>query len=249
MSSKKSRLLLLIFSILCLVVLKYIVDYSAGTSTQILVLIAYGGLPLAGGLIGYNFCSLLGNFSGEQDSVTSHLLKAVSQDPARNFFISSLVTAYLSLIRPPLASNMVFLPYGEWVMTALAVYMIYATTRSSAEYPSVSSEGQSWKKHIQEISRETGRDLVRVTSAIECFINEGVKGALLVYLTLYVQRLGETEETILKTLAPLLEYEKNSQGSKLFSLVFPWKKEKIAKKNQKTREVLLKTLLDRIDGL
>lgn len=249
MLSKKSKLVALIFTVFFLLTLKYVLDRGAGALPQVLQMIAYAFLPIAGGLITLDFCSLLGTFRDVENSVVSHLLGRVSEVPARSFFIGFLITAYLYLFRPSLTANVSFLPYMEWITIALTVYVIYTMTRPSINEFYVSSEGPSWKRHIQEFRREPGRDLMRITSIMKEFVDHGVKEPLLVYLTLHLQRLGETEEGILKTLNLLIDYQENVRRHKLYFLVFPRKKRELAIRNKKAREYLLNTLLKKIDRL
>jgi hypothetical protein len=249
MLSKKSKVAVLIASVLFFLILKYVADHIAEPPSQILQFIAYVSQAVAGGLIVLSFCSLLGTFAVVQNSATSHVLGRVSEGPGRNFFLGFFIVAYLILARPPLASNVPFLPYVEWVVIALVVYVAYSMTRLSTDEFYVSSEIPSWKRHIQDGRRETGRDLVRVTSVMERFVNDGMKEPLLVYLTLHLQRLGETAEDILKILSPLINYQKETRRHKLYFLIFPWTKRKIAIRNKKARGVLLNTLFEKIDEL
>jgi len=243
MLNRKSKLAVLIFSVLLLTIAKYLIDRNMGDPFQVPQLTAYATIPVVGGLIALSFCSLLGTFAVAGDSTTSSLLRRVSVDPARNFIIGFLIVAYLYLVRSPLTSTVLFLPYIEWVAVTFAVYVFYTLARLSKKEFYFSSEGSGWKRHIQEVRRETGRDLIRVTSVMEQFVDHGVKEPLLVYLTLHLQRLGETEEDILKTLSPLVDYH-YAPRRRLYSMVFPWKKRQMAVENRKEREVLLNTLIE-----
>ncbi|MCW3977451.1 MAG: hypothetical protein NWE77_05915, partial [Candidatus Bathyarchaeota archaeon] len=107
----------------------------------------------------------------------------------------------------------------------------------------------SWKKHVPDVRRETGRDFIRVTSVMEQFVNDGIKEPLLVYLTMHLQRLGETAEAILKVLGPLIDYEKNTRRHTLYFLIFPWTKKRTAMNDKKARGILLDLLLEQIDRL
>jgi len=249
MLSMKSKLVVLAFSLLFLMILKHTLDHSMEALHQVLQLMVYGSLPIAGGLTALSFCSLLGIFAKAENSATLHVLGQASEAPARNFFIGFLITAYLNLVRPPLTANLPFLPYMEWVVIALAVYVVYDMTGLSSKEFYVSSESLGWKMHMQEVRRETGHDMVRLTSVMEQFVDHGVKEPLLVYLALHLQRLGGAEGEILKTLSPLIDYQRNVGKYKLFFLVFPWTKRKFALRNKETREVLLNTLLEKIDRL
>lgn len=249
MLSKKSMFAVLILSVLFISVHRYIVDYLKEPQSQILPLVAYSSIAVAGGLIVLSSCSLLGMFAAVQNSATSHLIGQVSEGSGRNFFLGFSVTAYLIVVRPPLALSAPFLPYVEWVAIVLAVYGIYSMTRLSIDEFSVALGSSSWKRQIQDVRRETGRDLMRVTSAMEQFVNDGVKEPLLVYLTMHLQRLGETAEDILKVLSPLIIYERDTRRRELYFLLFPWTKRKIARRNKEARGVLLNLLLEQIDGM
>jgi len=249
MLSRKSKFVAFIFSVLFLLILKYAIDHNAETLPRVLQLIAYGALPIAGGLITLSFCSLLEPLSDAESSATFHLLRQISEGSTRNFSIGFLVTAYFSLVRPRLVASASFLPYIEWGAIALAVYLMYSMPRPSTKKSNAVSEDLGWKEHIQKVKRETGRDLVRITSGMEQFVDHGVKEPLLVYLTLHLQRLGEIEEDIINTLSPLINYQKNDGRHKLYLLFFPWVKRKSAMRSKKAREYLLNTLLEKIDGL
>jgi hypothetical protein len=237
----------LIFSVLFLLIPRYVIDHSAGALPQVLQLVAYASLLIAGGLITLSFGSLLRTFVDVENWVASPLLSQVLQEQANDFLIGFITVAYLSLIRPPLAAYVTFLPYVEWVAIALVVYVMYTMTRQPADEFYISSQAPGWKRHVQEIRRETGRDLTRVTSVMEQFVDHGVKEPLLVYLTLHLQMLGETEEDILKTLNLLIDYRENAQRYQSRFLAFPRTKRKLAMRNKEARENLLDALLKKVD--
>ena len=249
MSNKPSMLLVFTLSVFFLYILKYVADHSMESLPRMLQPTIWASLPVAGGLTALSFCSLLGAFSETlRASEASHVLKRVSEDPARNFFLGFLVTAYLGLVRPPLIARLPSLSYMEWVSIVLTVYVMFSMTKFSSKEYYVTSENLGWKKHIQEIRRETGCELPRATSIMEQFIAQGVKEPLLVYLTFYLQRLGKTEEETLQTLSPLMHYQDTARMSKL-PIVLPWTRKKLAAENSKTREDLLNALFDKIDRL
>jgi len=236
-----------ICSVLFLLILKYVIDCGVATSPQTLQQISYAALPFAGGFVTLSFCSLLRTPMNVENSSVHHLLRRVSEDPGRNFFVGFVMVAYLSLIRPAVVAYALFLPYVEFIAAASAVYVLYTLSGFSSKDFHVTPKAPSWERHVQKIRRETGPDLMRTTSVMEQFVANGVKEPLLVYLTLHLQRLGETEEAILKTLNPLIDYRNNAQRHRLYYLAFPWTKEKLATKNKKARENLLNALLESID--
>ena len=234
-----------ILSVLSLLLLKYAIDYSLEALTQVLQLIIYASLPIAGGFVTLSSCSLLRTFMDAKNLATFHLLTQTLEHPTINFSIGFLITAYLNIIRPPLVVSVPLLPYTEWITIALAVYVMYTRTKISGDDFYVSSEGLGWKKHTQQVRRETGHDLMRITSVMKQFVDRGVKEPLLVCLALHLQRLGEPEEYILKTLSPLADYQENESHF----LAFPWVKRKLAMRNKKAREDILRTSLEKINRL
>ena len=245
--STKTKLVTLIFSVFFLLISRYVINHSAEALPQVLPLVAYASLLIAGGVITLSFGSLLRTFVEVKNWAVSPLLSQFSQEQASDFFIGLIIVAYLSLIRPPLAAHVTFLPYVEWAAIALVVYVMYTMTRQPADEFYISSQAPGWKRHVQDIRRETGRDLTRVTAVMEQFVDHGVKEPLLVYLTLHLQMLGETEEDILKTLNPLIDYRENAQRYQSHFLAFLGTKRKLAMKNKEARENLLDALLKKID--
>lgn len=245
--STKTKLVVLIFSVLFLFIPRYLISNSAEALPQVLQLVAYASLLVAGGLITLSFGSLLRTFVDVERWAVSPLMTEVLQEQASDFFIGFIVAAYLSLIRPPLTAYVTFLPYVEWVAIALVVYVIYTMIRQPAEEFYISPQAPNWKRHVQKIRRETGRDLARLTSFMEQFVDHGVKEPLLVYLTLHLQMLGETEDDILKTLDLLIDYRENAQTRKSRFFAFPGAKRKLAMKNKEVRQNLLNDLLKKVD--
>jgi hypothetical protein len=244
--STRIKFAALILSVLFILISKYVIDHSSETLPQVLPLIAYSSLLIAGGVITLSLGSLLRNFVEGENHEATPLLTQVPQEQASDFLIGFVAVAYLSLIRPPLAAYVAFLPYVEWAAIALLIYMVYTMTRQPADEVYISSQTPSWKRHVQEIRRQTGRDLARVTAVMEQFVDHGVKEPLIVYLTLHLQMLGQTEEDILKTLNPLIDYRENVQRHSHF-LVSTGTKRKNAVKDKEAREKLLDALLKRID--
>jgi len=245
--STRIKFVALILSVLSILISRYAIDHSSETLPQVLPLIAYSSLLIAGGVITLSLGSLLRNFVEGEKNEASTLLTQVPQEQTGDFLIGFVAVAYLSLIRPPLAAYVTFLPYVEWAAIALLIYMVYAMTRQPADENHISSQTSSWKRHVQEIRRQTGRDLTRVTAVMQQFVDHGVKEPLIVYLTLHLQMLGQTEQDILKTLNPLIDYREDMQRNHSHFWVSTETKRKKAMKDNEAREKLLDALLKRID--
>jgi hypothetical protein len=248
MWSNKGKIAALVFLLLLLSILTYVSNQSLDVLPQGLQLVLYASLLVAGGLSALSFGSVFGIFVNVNPT-TFALFRWIKENPKRNFLIGFLLTAYLVLIRTSLAANMTFLPYVEWIMITLMVFEIYTAARISDAESYVSSENKAWKSHVQENRREIGQDLTRVKSAIEEFVDHGVKDHLLVYLVLYMQRLGKTEEDIFEMLSPLMNCQEAVTKPKLYLSVFSKTRTKLAARNRKAREDMVKKLFQEIDRL
>jgi hypothetical protein len=82
-----------------------------------------------------------------------------------------------------------------------------------------------------------------LVSAQERFVTRGLKEHLLVYLTLSLRDLGKTEERILITLAPLMQYR--DKESSFWSP--PWTKKRLKRENENIRRKLLESLILEIE--
>jgi len=249
MWSRKSKTTAMLVSGLLLAILNYMINEYTEALPQMLRFIPYLSLAIAGGAFTLSFFSLLGPSVNVADTTISSLIRGVLEDRERTFILGFFVTAYLSFIRPPLTGTLPFITYVEWIAVASTVYVMYTLTRKRAEEPILGSENLGWKKHVQEVSRETGSDMKRVTSFIEEFVDHGVKEPLLIYLALHLQRLGETDENILMALSPLIKYQENRQRCRLHFPALPWTKSKLVLKKKQDREEILEEILKKINGL
>jgi hypothetical protein len=159
-----------------------------------------------------------------------------------------LAVAYLILIRPSLASSISFLIYCEWLVAVFVVYLMYSMTGFSVKELYNCSESSGWRKHVQETSRETGRDFERLTAAMNQFVSQGIKEPFLVYLALYLQRLGRTEQEVLDLLHPLVIFREDVESHKERYLLFSRAKNKHVMASKKARENLVEVLFERING-
>ena len=246
MSDKQSKLLIFLITLAFFIILRQVTMQNIENLPRAVQPAFYASLPVAGGLLILSLASLLGTFSHMlRSSSASDLLRRISEDSMRNFFVGFLATAYLDLVRPALSPHVSFLSYMEWVTIVLTVYVMFSLTKFSSKEYYVTSENLGWKKHVQEIKRETGSELTSTTSVMEQFISQGVKEPLLIYLTFYLQRLGKTEEEAVQALSPLTQYQE-SMPRHWLPYVLPRKRKQLVLESVKAREDLLNALLDKI---
>jgi hypothetical protein len=247
--SRKSGIVATAVSVFLLLVLRFAMDQGAESYYQILQPLFSLFLVVAGGFIALTVGLFLGDSRAFGGSATLRLLTRLSESPARNFLVGFFLTGYVSLIRPPIAMDVPFLPYVEWTSIVIAIYALYSITGFSVKESYLSPETLSWRKHVQEVNRETATDFTHLTSLMERFVDQGVKEPLLISFTLYLQRLGETEEDILKLLDPLVNYRESAPTKKSRSWASLKKKGKPAANDKKAREELLKALMNDLKGL
>jgi hypothetical protein len=86
---------------------------------------------------------------------------------------------------------------------------------------------------------------MRVKDVMVQFVHDGVKEPLLVYLALHLQRLGKTEEEIVKTLSPLMAYR--SPRHRFLAILRT--RGKAAAKEEEIRDSLLSAIFEEINGM
>lgn len=249
MLSRKSGIIATVFSVSMLLILRAVLGQGAASFNQVLQLLFSIFLLAAGGFIALTVGSFLRDSRASGHSATLRLLNRLSESPARNFLVGFLLTAYVSLIRPPIAIDVPFLPYVEWTSIVIVVYALHSLTEFSAKEFYFHPESLNWRKHTQEVNREPTADFSRLTSLMEEFVSQGIKEPLLISLALHLQRLGETEEGILKTLHPLVSYREGASTKKSRSWSSLWKKADSTVNNKNAREELLQKLMNDLKEL
>lgn len=241
-ATKQLRILAL--SVFIFLLFKNAVDTALAILPQGYVLVFYVSFSFAGGLLGLSLGSLLRLLEDDSDPRISSVSKWISEGLTRNFVLGFFLTTYLGFIRRPLIELNPYVTIAEWVITALAVAVLYVNVKMVFEELYLDLRNTEWRKHIQEVERETGDDFKHLTFIQEQFVNQGIKEPLLVYLTLHLSNFGKTEQQIVRTAAPLLNY----RDKKPWIFALPSVKEIFRKKNKEARKEILKDLTTEIEG-
>jgi len=235
---------ILAFSVFVFLVSKNVVDDASAVLPQGVALVFYLSLSSGGGLIWLSLGSLFTLLKNNPSPVISSASWWISQGLTRNFALGFLVTAYLSSIRRPLIELSPYVAIAEWVATALVVAIIYLNTKMVTEESNLDLEGVDWRKHTQEVERKIGDDFEHLTFVQEQFVNQGTKESLLIYLTLLLHDLGEDEQQIMRTLAPLLDYRDKRPSI----LALPLVRKSFKRKNNQAKKKILEDLMTKIVG-
>lgn len=227
---------------LCTGIVAYAVYDIARVLSRLYEPILYVFLPFTVGLLAVSLGTLFGLLRDTDKFVVSKVSEWISRGPIRNFTLGFFLTVYVNFVRP---SSESFPPIiiGEWITIAVAMAFILNAAKGSSKELRGDFKFPDWKKHTRETQRQTGRDFEHLVSAQEKFVNQGTKETLLVYLTLALRDLGETEEGILRKLAPLVQYR--DKKTSFWNL--PWTKRKIEKENTGARRKLLESLVREIE--
>jgi len=235
---------ILALSVFAFLLSKNAVDNALAILSESYILLFYVSFSFTGGLLGLSLGSLFNTLKDVDNLVISTMSKWVSEGLQRNFILGFSLTAYLSFVRPSIIELNPYLVIAEWVAITFAIAIMYINVKMVFRELYVESERTEWRKHIQEVERETGADFRQLTFVQEQFVNRGIKEPLLVYLTLHLRDLGDAEQQIIRTMAPLLYY--HDKKPSIFAL--PSVKESFNRKNKKARKKLLEDLMAEIEG-
>ncbi len=198
------RLRILALSVFFFLISKNTIDNASIILPQGYATLFYLSFSFAGGLLGLSLGSLFGLLEDTRDPRISSASKWISEGLTRNFVFGFFLTAYISFVRYPLIELNPYVAIAEWVAVALAVAVVYINVKMVFEEYDPDLENTGWRKHIQEVERETGDDFKHLTFVQEQFVNQGVKEPLLIYLTLLLRDLGKNEKQIMTDYSPTL---------------------------------------------
>ncbi len=236
------RLRILALSVFFFLISKNTIDNASIILPQGYATLFYLSFSFAGGLLGLSLGSLFGLLEDTRDPRISSASKWISEGLTRNFVFGFFLTAYISFVRYPLIELNPYVAIAEWVAVALAVAFVYINVKMVFEEYDPDLENTGWRKHIQEVERETGDDFKHLTFVQEQFVNQGVKEPLLIYLTLLLRDLGKNEKQIIRTMAPLLHYR--DKKTSVFAL--PLVKENLKRRNKESRKEILEDFMAKI---
>jgi hypothetical protein len=233
---------ILALSVFFFLISKSTIDNASIILPQGYVSLFYLSFSFAGGLLGLSLGSLFGLLEDTRAPRISSASKWISEGLTRNFVFGFFLTAYISFVRYPLIKLNPYVAIAEWVAVALAVAVVYINVKMVFEEYDPDLENTGWRKHIQEVERETGDDFKHLTFVQEQFVNQGVKEPLLIYLTLLLRDLGKNEKQIIRTMAPLLHYREKKTS--VFAL--PLVKENLKRRNKEFRKEILEDFMAKI---
>lgn len=233
---------ILAFSAFAFLLSKIAVDSLVGTIPQGYALFLYVSFSFAGGLVGLSLGSSFGVIEGSNNRTVSSVSKWVSAGYKRNFITGFFLTIYLYFVRPLIMGQNPLFVVAEWGAIIVAVAILYINLRVVSKELYVDSKFAEWSRHVQVVEREVPVEFDHLTFVQERFVNHGIKEPLLVYLTMHIHDLGDTEEQIMEILSSLIYY--HDKQPSIF--VFPSIKENLERKNKDVRQRVLEDVMAKI---
>lgn len=200
-------------------------------------------LPFVGGLLTVGFGAFMGFLKYTKLRRIQILAEWISHELVRNFLVGFLFVLYVFFFRPSVVGKVPSWIAVEWIFISSVVAVMYfnVTKLSKDLYADVGVE-RKWRKHVQKVKRETGRDFSELLHVQKLFVNENIKEPLLVYMTFYLHYL-EQPDSILTALTSLVNYREVESP-----LAFlPWVKKRVERKNREARTNILEKILEGLE--
>jgi hypothetical protein len=183
---------------------------------------------------------LIGEFLSKFYRVaTEETIRPVIGTLSRNFLLGLSVIFYSGSLHPFLYRKYPFAPVLEWVLVLLIVFFWSRSIR----YPENLYEFPEWKKHVQEVSKQADADYQDAVNIQKIFVNNGIKEPLIVYTTSILDRNGTPLSEVSQVLQPITSH----RDKRIPYLALPWERRRISERNKRSREALLKDLMDYMD--
>jgi hypothetical protein len=155
---------------------------------------------------------------------------------ALKFFIGAFIAAYILLIRPAIVKTFSYAAIVEWLIVCLIGWRLFSGIKNGIRLRNaVEVHEVDWKKHVQLLNNLQGAEIPRLGEIQEVFTGEGSRDYLLVYLTLLLHNNKVSPEEIRRILHPIIEY----QDTKMPWFAFGWEQQRILKKNEAARRLIL----------
>jgi len=181
-----------------------------------------------------------------KNRVVSEICRQVHSSQLRNFIIGFFLGSYLFIVRPFI---MTMLPYAiliEWGIAGFMVARAYSGFKSEIDKKYVVPlRIARWRKHVQEIKYMKEKEFEDARMFQKIFVEDGYQGPLVIYLTSLLLKNGMSVDEIDSLIHPLIEYK----DKKVPLLAFSWEKRRIINRNRRSREEVLKQVMENISKI
>jgi hypothetical protein len=177
-----------------------------------------------------------------EDAFISEICRWLSNSKVRLFVIGAVIGAYIVFLRPFLF-NMASWSTAliEWATFCFVVWRMYDGIRGRiSDTYSIHLKYTSWKKHLQQVEKQTDSDFNYALNVQADFIERSHKDQLLVYLVTLMHDNGLSVEEISELLHPMSEYR--DDNIPMFS--FTRARNLIRDRNRQNRDQILKNIMN-----
>jgi len=182
---------------------------------------------------------------GSKNSVVRDVSNWLYKSQLRNFLTGFFFGLYFLTLRPILTFIFPTIQLFEWTIAGFIVSRAYSGFKSELDKRyTVSLTRTPWTKHVQKITYRKDEDFEALKDLQETFVEGGVKGPLMLYLTTLLSKSGCSIEQMDQILGSLISYE----DEKIPLIAFGWEKKRIVEKNRKRRQDVLGDLMQTLSS-
>ncbi|NVL93605.1 MAG: hypothetical protein HWN71_11285, partial [Desulfobacterales bacterium] len=182
---------------------------------------------------------------GSKNSVVRDVSNWLYRSQLRNFLLGFFFGLYFLTLRPILTFIFPTIQLFEWTIAGFIVSRAYSGFKSELDKRyTVSLTRTPWTKHVQKITYKMDEDFEALKDLQETFVEGGVKGPLMLYLTTLLSKSGCSIEQMDQILGSLISYE----DEKIPLIAFGWEKKRIVEKNRKRRQDVLGGLMQTLSS-
>ena len=182
---------------------------------------------------------------GSKNSVVRDVSNWLYRSQLRNFLLGFFFGLYFLTLRPILTFIFPTIQLFEWTIAGFIVSRAYSGFKSELDKRyTVSLTRTPWTKHVQKITYKMDEDFEALKDLQETFVEGGVKGPLMLYLTTLLSKSGCSIEQMDQILGSLISYE----DEKIPLIAFGWEKKRIVEKNRKRRQDVLGDLMQTLSS-
>jgi hypothetical protein len=198
-----------------------------------------GSVAFAG--LGAVALAMLGAYGeGSSNPFLADLCRWAGRSQLGNFTMGFLLGGYIVFLRPVIMSVFPYGPVFEWALVCLVVWRIWSGVHYKLDHVySAPLQISPWRRHVQRVERKVDEEFLNLSVMQRQFVEDGVKGPLLVHLTLLLGQNGIPRSQICYRLGPLIDCE----AEPVPWFAFGWEQQRVMRRNQEKRRRILNQIM------
>jgi hypothetical protein len=198
------------------------------------------GLVLFTGMIAVALCNTGHYWEKAKNPFLADAANWLITGTMQKFVIGALIAVYILFVRPAIVNVFGYAAIIEWLIVCLIGWRIFAgITNGIRQRSAVEVNETDWKKHVQLLNNMQGDELPYLGDIQETFTKYGQRNALLIYLTLLLNKNKVTPQGMEHILNRLI----NHQDNKIPWFAFGWEQNRVRKQNEENRRRILNEVM------